>query len=138
MAPEVLRAVTGADLPSEKAILEHYGLHRLAGKNYPGMIARPGSRVPGEVISGVKREHLRLLNLYEGDEYVLENVEVTVVAGANMGSVREAVAYVLKGRHVGKMNPEEGWDYREFRRLHLDECVRRIRNGSAMGGASEE
>ena len=134
MAPEVLNRViyNTAKRPRHEperlkmvpAILDDYKRHRVAGADYPAIVAGAGSFVRGCFVTGLIARDLRSLDYFEGAEYerrvvrvrLLEQVEDGGGAGAESGGVRgeevEAETYVwIAG--VKRLEDRE-WDFKDF------------------------
>lgn len=76
MLPEVQRAVVGRRFRSVRAVLHGYRRHALRGADYPAIMPEAGASVHGVLLRGISRRVLRILDAYEGSDYVRRRVEV--------------------------------------------------------------
>ncbi|KAJ2981923.1 hypothetical protein NQ176_g1723 [Zarea fungicola] len=128
MAPEVFFSVCyGTKAPAEviqklhtftPAILDDFGRHRVLGADYPAIVPEKGQSVRGFYVTGLTDANMDKLNHYEGDEYVLENVQVRLEGDGSdssetAGQVRDTSVYVFL--HPEVLERRE-WDFEEFRR----------------------
>lgn len=93
MHHKILERVTGSNrhhyIP---AILDGYCRSKLKGLDYPGIIQQPGSSVHGMLVKHITPAELERLDLFEGDEYVVQSVHVSALEN---GSVHPCLAYVF-------------------------------------------
>jgi gamma-glutamylcyclotransferase (GGCT)/AIG2-like uncharacterized protein YtfP len=88
MFPEVWQRVVRGSYRSAVGSVDGCRRHAIAGEIYPGMVREAGSSVRGVVHFDVDSADLLALDLFEGQDYVRETVEVrlengeTVLAGA--------------------------------------------------------
>lgn len=124
MDPDVLAAVIGRTLPADRfepAVLRGYRRIELADESYPALIAQPGARVAGVVVTGLDREDARRIRFFEGeDEFDLQRRSVELADG------RSQEAWVFTGGAAIKPT-ERDWDYGAWRRLHKPEFLRLTR-----------
>jgi len=78
MVPEVMRRVCGYARAGEPALLHDYRRRRVSGEVYPGIVASVGDAVGGVVYRNVRRTQLAVLDVFEGDMYRREVVNVAV------------------------------------------------------------
>ncbi|KAF8558149.1 hypothetical protein OG21DRAFT_1290707 [Imleria badia] len=92
MHPKILKRVVGNDgscLQIRPALLLDYTRHKIKGADYPGIVHYSQSQamfsrdlkleersVRGSLVVGLSDEHIRLLDIFEGDEYRRELVLV--------------------------------------------------------------
>lgn len=115
-AKEVVLALLGRDLRAAPGVLADYYGRRMAGRSYPGIVARTGEVVHGTVYAGATAEDIRILDTYEGDGYTRELVDVRSDIEST-GTV-SAFVYVLtpeEGEHLG----EDEWRLDVFRETQL-------------------
>ncbi|MGZ8217152.1 gamma-glutamylcyclotransferase family protein [Methylomagnum sp.] len=120
--PEVMRAVTGAEFPSQPARLEGYARYRLSGRAYPGLRREPGTLAEGLLYGGIDAEALRRLDAFEDDFYRRETLAVLDTGG---GAVAAEV-YVVPPAHYSLL-VYQPWDLEEFRRAALAGFMARCR-----------
>lgn len=143
MAPKILhRIINGTPEPTPRqsqrlapkpAVLHGYTRHRVKDADYPGII--PSSNTPGAeaeasvlgtLVTGLTDADIRLLDLFEGDEYEKRLVSVRIlrepgsgVGGREGGSVGKDVGERLKdvlemaGAEIASEKGEEveAWTY---------------------------
>lgn len=92
MSPPILRRVAapGSKLSTARpAILANHRRHRVRDADYPAIIPVPneqGSTVRGTFVSGLSKEDVRRLDVFEGDEYVRVGVWVRLLPTASASS----------------------------------------------------
>ncbi|MCJ1285444.1 hypothetical protein MMC26_004784 [Xylographa opegraphella] len=164
MAPQVLhRVIYGTTAPTaqqksslkiESAILEGYSRHKVRGCDYPAIIPSSTSStsaqgihsVRGTLVTGLSAQNVFRLDVFEGDEYNRQKVDVQVISdGAGDGSGGSGEIAVEAETYVwidGAERLEEGeWDFETFVReklgrwvghkeyLEVDEAVRGLEDG---------
>ncbi|KAJ5054794.1 uncharacterized protein L3040_001058 [Drepanopeziza brunnea f. sp. 'multigermtubi'] len=119
-APSQLLA---SQLTITPALLPSYCRHKVRHADYPGIVASPAHEVRGTYVTGLTAADVWKLDRFEGDEYALEDVTVTLLADeegkgeGKKGEQRTTKSYVYTaGRH--RLEDEE-WDYEVFRREKL-------------------
>ena len=114
--PQVFEAVTGKHLPSTPANLGGHVRFLLAGKDYPGLIARPGAVTDGRLYLGISERCLRKLDSYEDRFYLRKRLRVQA------GRYRVwAWVYVLSPRQHHLLS-DKLWDRRAFEK----KCLRQF------------
>ena len=164
MAPQVLyRVIHGTTSPTAQqksslkirpAILEGYSRHKVRGCDYPAIIpssisstsSEESPSVRGTLVTGLSARNVYRLDVFEGDEYTRQKVDVQLISpgagdgsGELRGSAVEAETYVWIDREE---RLEEGeWDFETFVReklgrwvghkeyLEVDEAVRGLEDG---------
>jgi hypothetical protein len=79
--PDVLRLVIGHPVAAASAVPAAAPGHRVVcfpGRTYPAIRREPGATALGLALHGLSATDLRLLDLFEGDEYVRGEVEIIV------------------------------------------------------------
>ena len=84
MAPEVLQALLGRVPDRTEATVRGYQRQSIKGRVYPALIrcADTDARVRGELIRGMSRREIAVLDWFEDEAYVPTRVEVETDAGA--------------------------------------------------------
>lgn len=108
--PEMVEAVTGRRLGSEPAWLPDHVRCLLRGRPYPGVVPRPGQRVPGRLLHALDAASLSRLDAFEGPEYERRELRVITPRGG-----RSALAYVL-APSCQHLLSDEPWDRERFAR----------------------
>jgi gamma-glutamylcyclotransferase (GGCT)/AIG2-like uncharacterized protein YtfP len=107
--PELVRALLGRELAGEPARLEGWERFLLRGREYPGVVARPGACTPGVLYGGLDARAFALLDRFEGTRYERRELPVR----SEEGAVLAAQVYVIPeaGRHLLGRLP---WDRDRF------------------------
>ncbi|TGZ79512.1 hypothetical protein EX30DRAFT_109658 [Ascodesmis nigricans] len=108
----------------QPAILPEFTRRKVQGADYPGIVPAPGSSVKGTFVIGLREDHVRKLDFFEGDDYERRNVPVKVLneeGGEEEGEEVQAEAYVWIAGVEGLR--EEEWSYEEFVREKLGRWV---------------
>lgn len=81
MDPELLALVVGREVPgrdTEPAVLPGFRRVRVRGATFPALIAAPEAHVEGLAVSGLTERDIDRARFYEGDEFTLESVMITL------------------------------------------------------------
>ncbi|RKP10923.1 hypothetical protein THASP1DRAFT_21423 [Thamnocephalis sphaerospora] len=124
--PTVLKRVLAAsgqpDPPAGlPAVLKGYRRHPVLGEAYPACIpGPPEGTVQGLLIRGLLPEHIRLLDIFEGDEYAREAVTLVLGADPDDASAVRASAdvYVWRGPH-SRLALDQEWSFSAFQQRGL-------------------
>ncbi len=120
--PAVMRAVAGADFPSQPARLAGYARYRITDLAYPGVRAESGALTDGVLYGGIDAEALRRLDAFEDDFYRRETLLVTPRVGVPIA----AEVYVIPPEHY-RILVHRPWSLDEFRATALAEFMIRCR-----------
>lgn len=60
----------GLNIELCEGTLEGYERHGLKGLDYPAIIAKEGAQVPGMIAYNLTDDHVKKLDVFEGDEYL--------------------------------------------------------------------
>lgn len=127
MAPQVLKVLIGR-VPDllEPATLSNYSRHPVKGQVFPGMIPCRSrinndnsqmispSSTNGMLLQGLSEDELRVLDWFEGDEYVRREVKVTC-----NGISYDTQCYVWSNP-TSELDLTKEWDYTAFLETKLD------------------
>jgi gamma-glutamylcyclotransferase (GGCT)/AIG2-like uncharacterized protein YtfP len=116
--PLVMEAVTGKSFPSTAAVLPNFARFLLQGETYPGIFPDHRSEVTGVLYEGVDRDSLILLDLFEGDFFRREKVQVLTPSRRRI----DASTYVARPEHRLLFSAHP-WDRGAFISLHLDDFL---------------
>ncbi len=119
--PEVMKTLTGRDFESSAADAEDFERFLLRGKPYPALVRRDGRKTEGRIYFEVDEDTLDVLDKFEDDCYVREEISVTL-KGGEVRSV-SAAAYVLP-QEQAELLSRERWDEEKFRAVYLDNYLR--------------
>lgn len=117
MAPQVLKGLIGRvpDLV-KPAILSNYRRHPVKEHVFPGIIpcSTGASTTKGLLLEGLSENELKVLDWYEGEEYIRRDVKVKCD-----GISHETQCYVWSNP-LSELDLTQGWDYDTFRETKLD------------------
>ena len=114
----VIEAVTGKSFRSTAAVLSNYARFLLQGETYPGIFRDYGSEVTGVLFEEVDRDSLALLDLFEGDFFRREKVQVMTPSKPRV----DAYTYVVPAEHRLLFSTQP-WDRETFVSLHLEDFL---------------
>lgn len=110
MDADIMKHVSGIAERGKNAVLRGYRRYKVHGEQYPGIICENGGEVEGILYSDISDEALRNLDIFEGEMYSREKVQV--VLNREAGNV-EAMVYVVKPEHADKLI-KKPWDFDHF------------------------
>ncbi|MCP5368885.1 MAG: gamma-glutamylcyclotransferase [Hyphomicrobiales bacterium] len=117
--------------PAAPAVLEGFRRVCVAGAWFPTVAAAPGHRVAGVVRRAVPAAALRRLVAFEGAEYEIRELAVTLDGGAT------AAARVFVTRPAVRLAKRGGdwvdWSYDDWCRRGRGELIRRLSRGGGRG-----
>ncbi|KAK6158640.1 hypothetical protein DH2020_005954 [Rehmannia glutinosa] len=118
LADDVVRVLLSRIPPSSLAILPDY--HRFSIKNcvYPAIVPVENKKVLGKVLVGITPPELRILDLFEGDEYERRTVDVFL---EDSGEKLQTHTYVWGNKTDPNLYGE--WIFEEWKVLHMDYFV---------------
>ena len=103
-SPLVMKAVTGQSYNGQEATLNNWARFRVRGSEYPGIIRKEESAVPGKVYWDLDEPTMEMLDEFEGEKYERVIVEVTMADG----TIMDAWAYAIKD-DCKKMLSDDPW-----------------------------
>lgn len=125
------------------AVIHGFIRYPVRNQVFPGIIAKPGSRVTGLVYNGIDDSAWQRLDLFESEMYTHQPVE----AELQDGKLITAMVYVVQDhyhhllciqpRHespnecpnkVGDLSHNRSWDFDNFLARHKDDYYARLRN----------
>ena len=139
MAPGVLhRVIHGTPTPEKwqqdlvtvrPAMLQHYRRHKVQYADYPAIIPHKRSRVRGSLVTGLNKQDIRRLDIFEGSSYRRDVVKVQVLKDVELEQAVpegdatepqvaeevEAQTYVWLEDPRETLEPDE-WDFEEFKK----------------------
>ncbi len=136
MAPGVLhRVIHGTPTPEKwqqdlitvrPAMLQNYRRHKVQYADYPAIIPHKGSRVRGSLVTGLNKQDIRRLDIFEGSSYKRDLVKVQVLKDVGLDEAApegdaepqvaeevEAQTYVWLEDREETLEPNE-WDFEAF------------------------
>ncbi len=115
-----MQVLTGQTFPGTKATLHDYGIYRVRGTEYPGILPEKGSIVVGTLYQNIDAPILQILDTFEGDQYFREIVQVNL----EDSNTQDAYVYCIQknGRDVLS---EEWWNFDTFVKRDLEGYMKR-------------
>ncbi|MEO1000058.1 MAG: gamma-glutamylcyclotransferase, partial [Pseudomonadota bacterium] len=127
---ETLAAVLGphlAEVKAEAAVLADHAVMAVAGEDFPTIVAEPGGRAEGLVVSGLSDAAIARLVFFEDEfDYELRAVEVETTDG-----LRPAEVFFS---HGAKIEPAGPWDFAAWAEAHRGAFVESARELMAFYG----
>ncbi|WVZ77943.1 hypothetical protein U9M48_025730 [Paspalum notatum var. saurae] len=118
MAEEVVRVLLDRAPPSSPAVLHDHRRFSLRGRVYPAILPVRGHAVNGKVLRGLTDRELHVLDMFEDEEYVKTNVEVSL---ADASGKSLAYAYIWGNQSDPDLYGD--WDFEEWRKMHLKDYL---------------
>lgn len=119
MAEEVLQILLGRVPKSSPAMLDGFMRYSIRGKQYP-IISQTHiqARVQGRLLHGITPQEIKILDLFEGDEYC----RTEVVACKEDGNQVKVATYVATTNTFETLKDLllNEWNYASFRTTHLE------------------
>lgn len=123
MVPEIQEALLQKKVKSKDAILEGFSANCIIyGQyitEYPFLKPGTGISVKGKIIYPISGMDLSLIKYYEGSEYILANVSVTVD-----GKDMDVPTFMLKKKDRVEYGPQ--WEYDKFISEYLESYTTEI------------
>ncbi len=116
--PEVMKLVTGLDLPSFPARLNGYQCLKIKSRTYPGIIKKPDQFIDGILYKEVGDHALKLLDQFEDVLYERSLVDIE-------GETEQAFVYIIKDEYRYRLS-DEAWSLGEFKRKYLNKYLKDI------------
>lgn len=122
MADEVVQLLIHRVPRSKPAALSGYQRYRVKEQVFPAIIpCAPTSKVQGMVLLDLSDRELKILDVYESQEYFRQTVTPVLEDGSEV----EADVYIWKNEFRPQLQlglPD--WDYSEFRQAHMGDYLR--------------
>jgi gamma-glutamylcyclotransferase (GGCT)/AIG2-like uncharacterized protein YtfP len=115
---EVMKLVTGLELPSVPARLNGYQCLKIKNRTYPGIIKNPSQFIDGILYKKVGDHALKLLDQFE--DVLYERCLVDVV-----DETQQAFVYVIKDQYKYRL-ADKPWSLDEFKLKYLNKYLRDI------------
>ncbi|WP_255580638.1 gamma-glutamylcyclotransferase family protein [Desulfopila sp. IMCC35006] len=109
MCSDIMYRVAGCKTGFTQASLYNFFRSKIAGREYPGIIPQQGAMVPGVLYFDISAEALERLDIFEGEMYQRQEVEVI---NDTHDSVT-AMTYIIKPQYRGLLTDKE-WSFSEF------------------------
>ncbi len=117
--PQVIRAVTGRDYFGKTAVLRDYAIYRVKNAEYPGITYSVGGATEGILYQDISNADLKTLDLFEGEFYDRQMLEVQLPDQA----IEKAWVYVIAQHHIGVLS-EDIWRLTDFLDNGLDKFMK--------------
>lgn len=109
MCPDIMAEVSGLQRPVTAATLRGYQRLRVKGEDYPALLPDPAGCVPGVIYRDIPETAWTLLDRFEGDMYVREQVQVELDDGCSIA----VETYIVNGPFIDCLEEVE-WDFTDF------------------------
>jgi gamma-glutamylcyclotransferase (GGCT)/AIG2-like uncharacterized protein YtfP len=109
MCSDIMFKVADQRIDFTQANLSNFFRSKITNREYPGIVAQRGALVPGVLYFDLSVEALGRLDLFEGDMYRRQDVEVIT----EKGGPTSAMTYVIKPQHADLLTGAE-WDFADF------------------------
>lgn len=109
MCRDIMSRVADCRIESDQAILDDFYRSKIQNEEYPGIVPQSGSKVSGVLYLNLSSEALQRLDLFEGELYQRQEVEVR---SENNGKVR-AMTFVIKPGYGDRLTGE-AWSFNHF------------------------
>lgn len=120
--PQVMEAVTGKVHKGQTAKLHNFAAYKVVGDVYPGIWHLEGVSTDGILYQGISKDELAKLDLYEGEEYNRELLEVET----EDGNTHRAWVYTYRPAYRHMLS-ELPWSAEHFNESELDAYVSKIK-----------
>ena len=117
--PEIVEKLTGKSFHSEQAVLKGFQRKKVRNVDYPAIIKNDNSEVKGILIHDVDKNSMQMINFYEGNDYVIEEMEITT----NNGFVKAKV-FVWNSDY--NELEDKDWNSKEFIKNSLNIYVEKV------------
>lgn len=125
MIPEIQYALLKKELRSQDAYLEGFSANSIVfgqyTTEYPFLMPSKNKNIKGKILFPLDAQDLNIIKFYEGSEYTLMNVSVTVKGSE---TETETPTFMLSNRKKVEYGPE--WDYNNFIKNHLETYLSEI------------
>jgi gamma-glutamylcyclotransferase (GGCT)/AIG2-like uncharacterized protein YtfP len=109
MCSDIFSKVAGCQAEFTEATLYNFFRSKIRSREYPGIIPRPETSVPGILYFNLSSQALERLDAFEGELYLRENVQVMTEHRVFVS----AMTYVIKPQHRDILT-DKAWSYNEF------------------------
>lgn len=109
MCADIMFRVAGCKVQSTESVLADFHRSRIKLEEYPGIFPLPGDSVPGILYFNLPDEAIRRLDIFEGELYDRQAVEVV---SAEFGACR-AMAYIVKPCYHDRISNVD-WSFDHF------------------------
>ncbi len=119
--PDVIKAVTGRVHKGIKAILPGYAMYKVKNTEYPGVVPSSNSETVGILYTGIIKEELEVIDLFEGDLYIRKQLNVI----QQNNKICKAWVYIISDQNKGKLS-KDPWNLKDFLKNDLKNFIRSI------------
>lgn len=110
MDTEIMQHVSGVTKQGTACILNGFQRYQIRGEQYPGIVRKDTGSVEGKIYCNISQEALARLDIFEGEMYRREKVEITV---SKEEIPMEAMVYVIKPAYTHCLS-DQSWDFETF------------------------
>lgn len=109
MCSDIMFKVANQRIDFTQANLSNFFRSKITNREYPAIVEQQGALVPGVLYFDLSVEALHRLDLFEGDMYRRQKVEVITAKDGPTS----AMTYVIKPQHAALLTGAE-WDFADF------------------------
>ena len=109
MCSDIMSRVAGCKTDCTQASLNNFFRSKIQSREYPGIIPQQGARVPGVLYFDISAEALERLDVFEGEMYQRQEVEVINDKNDSV----TAMTYIIKPQYRDILTDKE-WSFSEF------------------------
>jgi gamma-glutamylcyclotransferase (GGCT)/AIG2-like uncharacterized protein YtfP len=112
LSSEIIEKLTGKTFETAHAVLEGYKMYCVKDCDYPTIVIEEGAETKGKILADVDDSDLKILSVYEGDEYAEKKVKVLCI-----NKYEDALTFVWsKELHLLE---NRDWDFEDFQKNRL-------------------
>ena len=111
--PEITEKLTGKSFETLPAILKGYKMYCVKDCDYPAIINEEGAETKGKILLNIDDFDLKILSVYEGDEYEWRKIKVLC-----NDKLEDAITFVWSNG-VDRLE-SRGWDFADFQKERLE------------------
>ncbi len=109
MCSDIMAKVAACHTDYTQATLRNFLRSKMHNEEYPGLVAQQDSTVSGVLYFGLAAEAIHRLDLFEGEMYRRQEVEVVTENNRRIA----AMTYVIKPQYRHLLTNKE-WEFSEF------------------------
>ncbi len=112
LSSEITEKLTGKTFETTHAVLEGYKMYCVKDCDYPAIVGEVGAETKGKILINVDDSALKILSVFEGDEYEKRKVKVLC-----SNKYEDALTFVWSKELCLLENRD--WDFEDFQKNRL-------------------
>ena len=120
LSSEITAKLTGKTFQTTHAVLEGYKMYCVKNCDYPAIVGEKGAETKGKILANVDDQALKILSVFEGDEY-----EKRIVKVLCDNKYEDALTFVWVKEL--QLLENRDWDFEDFQKnrlkFYLDDIV---------------